>query len=582
MSIKTLRKRVALVAVSALGAGLLSVVAIPTANAALTAETAYLGTTASTTGSAAFTTLATANDNTSVGLASYSNANVSTGTVATGTILPNAQISFVATSASALAAVVTGGYISSATSGSATATAVSSAATSASLVGSGAMGIIVRPTAAVGGTVTVSFYKGSSVTALAPTAGDLIGSWVLTVASASVSGVPAASESTITIQEANAKGTAADGSAAFDDNSMVDNGKVGLIYVDLEDAYGSQVSGGTLTATATGDVYVNIGTAASDQYSAAYAFDSITLTAHANYVNVVQKTANAPATGVVTISYMGTVVAQKTIKFGGDADSITVDTENSYNIFKVGATGITPAGAVEGVYYVVKDSAGNAINWSTDPVLAGTTGAMVQASVDTAQATSSTSMSSAAGYGTVTINVDSAATVRGAGTYKLAITNARGTTLTSQVVNATVSGGAYTFEASWDKAAYNSGEIAVLTITAKDSKGNLVADGDVGGTGAAISVNTDGLGSLTSSCDTLSTKVFVSGKMTCKYAVKNTAGSYSYTAYVYAASGQGASVGTVKINAAAAVSNAEVLAAIVKLIASINKQIAKLQKLIKK
>ncbi len=56
---------------------------------------------------------------------------------------------------------------------------------------------------------------------------------MLTVASASVSGVPSASESTINIQTANAKGTEADGTNAYDDNSNVVNGKVGLIYVDL-------------------------------------------------------------------------------------------------------------------------------------------------------------------------------------------------------------------------------------------------------------------------------------------------------------------------------------------------------------
>ena len=582
MSIKTLRKRIALVAVSALGAGLMSVVAVPSANAAASADTAYIGYTASTTGLPAHNSGDPTTAQVSVGLVSVSNNNVSTGTVATGTILPTAQISFIASSASAYSAVVTGGYIggSVATVGSPT---VASNALSVFKAAAGSqIAFTAIPNVAVGGTMTVSFYAGSGVSASAPTAGTLIGSWVLTVASASVSGVPSASESTINIQTANAKGTAADGSNAYDDNSNVGNGKVGLIYVDLEDAYGVQVSGGTLTATVTGDAYVNIGTDSSDQYAALYAFDSVTLTAHPTYVNVVQKTAHAPATAVVTISYMGSTLAQKTIKFTGDADSITYDAANSFDIFKVGATGLAPTGALEGVYYIVKDSAGNAIDWTTDPTLADTTGSMVQATIDTTYATSSTSMSASSGYGTVTMTVPSTATVRGAGTYKLAITNARGTTLKTAAINATISGSAYSFEASWDKAAYNSGEIAVLTITAKDSKGNLVADGDAGGTNAAITVNTDGLGSLTTSCDTLSTKVFVAGKMTCKFAVKNTAGSYSYSVYVPTSSLQAATVGTVKINAAAAVSNAEVLAAIVKLIASINKQIKALQKSLKR
>jgi len=41
MSTKTLRKRIALVAVSALGAGLLSVVAVPSANAAIATSATY-------------------------------------------------------------------------------------------------------------------------------------------------------------------------------------------------------------------------------------------------------------------------------------------------------------------------------------------------------------------------------------------------------------------------------------------------------------------------------------------------------------------------------------------------------------
>ena len=57
MSTKTLRKRIALVAVSALGAGLLSVVAVPSANAAAglagtvtsAGKTLYISDTASTT-----------------------------------------------------------------------------------------------------------------------------------------------------------------------------------------------------------------------------------------------------------------------------------------------------------------------------------------------------------------------------------------------------------------------------------------------------------------------------------------------------------------------------------------------------
>ena len=173
----------------------------------------------------------------------------------------------------------------------------------------------------------------------------------------------------------------------------------------------------------------------------------------------------------------------------------------------------------------------------------------------------------------------------GAGTYRLKVTNAAGDDIKSDVINATVSGGAATFTATWNKASYASGEIAELTITAKDSGGRGVAQGVAYGTGAAITINTDGFGSLTTACDTLSTATVVGadGSRVCKYAVKNTAGSYSYSVAVPTSTSQSAIACTLKIAAdATAVSNADVLKSIVALIASINKQIRALQKLILK
>ena len=59
MSIKTLRKRIALVAVSALGAGLMSVVAAPVANAATAARSNALGATTKASLSGSFMTIVT-------------------------------------------------------------------------------------------------------------------------------------------------------------------------------------------------------------------------------------------------------------------------------------------------------------------------------------------------------------------------------------------------------------------------------------------------------------------------------------------------------------------------------------------
>ena len=62
----------------------------------------------------------------------------------------------------------------------------------------------------------------------------------------------------------------------------------------------------------------------------------------------------------------------------------------------------------------------------------------------------------------------------------------------------------------------------------------------------------------------------------------NTEGGYGYSVKLTTGSLQSPITGTVSIKGATVVSNAEVLAAIVKLIASINKQIKALQKQLKK
>jgi len=181
---------------------------------------------------------------------------------------------------------------------------------------------------------------------------------------------------------------------------------------------------------------------------------------------------------------------------------------------------------------------------------------------------------SAVGYGYTTMVVPSSI-LQGTGTYRLKLTNSAGTAIYSAVQTATVSHGTDSFSVSWDKASYASGEIATLTIKGKDVYGNPVATG-VALTGLALSTNTAGLASVGTACSASS--VFVEGARTCKFAVLNESGSYAYSVDLDTLTAQSASVGTVAVAAAAGVTNADVLKAIVSLIASINKQIAALQK----
>jgi len=631
MSIKTLRKRIALVAVSALGVGLLSVAPASAATSLTTnvsASRLFISTTASTTGSASWANNGAAStDGKSIGYISETSATpttaanggvlLATGAAATAVVYAGAQIAFAAsniaaTNNSGVSVVVTGGTLSgiagtggtASINGSAT-TAVVDAATASGDEDYSIYGVLTV-SAPAGSTATLTAYAGADITGTTTaTNGALLGTWTFTVASASLSQAYSAADSTITVQAPIAKGATPSTSVGYDNTALIPNGQVGYIYMDLEDAYGAQIvaaSTVSLTATSSASTIIGHATAASANSYAATA--QLTSIAGANagvyYIVVNQPVANTAGSTTVTIQLNGATIATKTLRWSGIAASLVVDTANSANIFSQGYSPTYDGGGAVAVstrnlniIYVVKDAAGNAIDVAdaaTKLSVSDATGSMAGAALAQADSTGTAAagtvdfvaQTSSEGYGLATMsNISSI--LDGAGTYRLAYVNAAGTVIKSPVINATVSAGANTFEAAWDKAQYNPGDIATLTITAKDAKGNLVADGVALGTTALITVNTDGLTHATASCDgtaiQATTVVYSGGKKICKFAVKNTPGAYSYTVSIPTASSQAATVGTAKIvSATTSVTNAEVLAAIVKLIASINKQIKALQK----
>jgi len=398
-----------------------------------------------------------------------------------------------------------------------------------------------------------------------------------------------------------AKGGTASGSNAYDNSTRANNGEVNVVYVLIRDAYLAPITSGTLTASVSaGTVNIVDTAAAADSYAATASFDSISLLGSdgAGYVVVNQPVANTAGSATLTLTLDGAVIGTKVLNWNGDIASITVDTANSAKTFNNpttmalagGASTASPAGALKNIIYVAKDAAGNTLTLTAHATIGDQTGSMVGASLSTADAGSSATADDSAlqtqadGFGVATMLIPSSA-LRGAGTYQVRLTNAVGATIKSAVQNVTVSGGAASFAASWDKATYASGDIATLTITAKDSTGNLVGTGVALGTGALVVTNTDGLSSVTASCDSanIAATTYTDGVKTCKFAVKNTAGAYSYSAVVATSAGQLAATGTVKVtDSSGAVSNAQVLQSIVALIASINKQIQALQKLILK
>jgi len=627
MSTKTNFKRIALVAVTALGAGVLSVAPASAANEATDGQFILI-TRASTTGAgvvAADTNAARSTGWITKGTAS----GATTGTTSavggttvgfmvsaaggadavTGVIFPGAQLAFSATTASAVSAegmsvVVSGATISGFDAAQGTeavnGTRTTAVAVQATTTDDNFITGLITANAAAGSTVTIAVYQGTGVaTTSTATNGVLVGSIALTVAAASASGTYSAADSQIFIQPAIAAGATSSSTDAFDTTSRLDNGQVGVIRVLTRDAYLGAVTGALTASASAGTVVVtNSNVAAADSYSGTSTFATQTSFDGDGYIVVRQPTANTASTSVVTITLDGAVIATKTLNWNGIAASVDLIAANSASIFSNGyapgtGDGIAADGRNANIYYVVKDAAGNALTVSDAATLlsiSDQTGSLVGASIVQGDVTGTLAAANVTavlqtkslGYGVATMNVPSTS-LRGAGTYRLAYVNGLGATIKSAVINATVSGAAHTFSASWDKASYASGDIATLTISAKDSAGNAIADGVALGSNSLITTNTDGLTSVTSSCDSanIATTTFSGGKKECKFAVKNTAGSYSFTATIPTATSQAATAGTVKVtDSSGAVSNAQVLQSIVALIASINKQIQALQKLI--
>ena len=594
MSKKTIKQRIALVAVTTLTAGFLSVVSSPVANA--TNDRVRISLIASTTGSAASnaspasaTQVGWVSATNTVGVTSSSLIVLSGGAAQTGVCLSTCSIPFSVENtdnSTGLGVVVVGGVLSSiAGTDSATIEVAGDRKTATFISDSSAAGINSGLATASSGATTMQlqFYEGLNVDGLtSATSGTLLGTLTLTIAPANTSGTFSATNSVIATQAAYAAGATASGLLTYDTTSRIANGSRGAIYVSLKDPYTAAITTGTVTATATNGAFVVIKDAlpaVGDDYSATTAFSTETGLAGGDaYITVTQPVANTAGTSTVTITLDGAVIATKTLNWSGDIASIALDAANSNGSFKNGADADF-AGGSQAVVYVVKDAAGNAVTLASGnaPTITGATGSLVGASLLTTTTTNSTLQTSTVGYGTATMNVPTSA-LNGAGTYKLRVVNALGANVDSAVINASVSAGLNSFAVSWDKAVYAPGDLATLSISGKDIYGTTIADGIplTGYVGAVA----DGLTAVGTACTAAST--FSGGVVKCVYAAGNTDGSYSYSFDVGTATAQSPSVGAVKVAGASGVTNAEVLKSIVALIASINKQIQALQKLILK
>jgi hypothetical protein len=336
-----------------------------------------------------------------------------------------------------------------------------------------------------------------------------------------------------------------------------------VAYISLvgKNAYNANLPAGTWIATTTeGSCLLDLNASAATVTTLSQ--DSLTGTTGANiYAAVAQVTEGAAVACPVKITYNGATVWNKTINFTGDAATITV---SGVDVQKASDSSLT------GIYdVVVKDAAGNQLAW----VIAGDSTKYDQIVTSVTGGTTSTSSATlAASTWACTANKSGKTSVR-----VKATTNA-GTTIYSNAFDALCGNDAYTYTASLDKASYVPGDLATLTITAKDASGNAPYKTET--VGAVVAPEISGSQMTPVATPTTSDTFNASGVKTYTFTVGPTAGKYNMTVNLGYSGNTPVTAGYAVVSSGT--TNEDILKSIVSLIASINKQIQALQKLILK
>jgi hypothetical protein len=598
MSTKTINKRVSLISIVALGIGLLS--GAPAFANTLVAATVIGGGNANTLSSAnanpvpvdhvlniaselsvtgaTSATATAANETKSIGLLSISDISggLVAGTTQTATLLSSGTLSVITSvgAATGVLITVTGGTISATGTtapGAFSPTAVALADTDADF------SVSVKPSSGATSMV-VELYATNLDAATAPTllngtyTGLLTGRINVTVTSASVAGTLSATTSGVWYDS--------DGTASSRTSDEVYSGRGTSNYdtaqyanVRARDAYGSALTTGLLTASATNGALVKFGSgittpvATSDFYSAA--LDNVILT-------VAAPNRDGQST-VVTVSHNGTVVGTKSYTFRGQVDKITLS--SPVNGLRNNSTAGTNTFTA-----VFTDKNGTALPTATTSVPSGGFGTSASSAYALALTTDATTSLPA---GTVTFTCpDTSSTGNAVATY----VNLSGTIVTSNALSVSCSKVAWKYTASYDKAVYNPGEIATLTVSFTDVDGRAAADSLTSASDNAthiVPVISESQMTKVGAAHVADDLRSENGKLTYKYIVGQNEGSYSNSINFPQVNANNAlgttgavTAGFTIKSASTTVTNAEVLKSIVSLIASINKQIQALQKLI--
>ena len=568
MSTKTLRKRIALAAVTALGAGLLSVVSTPAANA--WAGDVINVATANATNAVAVPH-ATRTSAYSVGVIT---ADTTTALASTATMLSTGTITVAAVVGAASVFTVSGGLIVATADASSTPIQDGQTAANAS---AGTRSISVKPNAGVT-QMTISLSAGTW-----PVPTTLRSRLIVTVVATSAGGVYSAADSLVNtavvgsstnlgVDEVNAT----TGSA-----TVIPNGIAAQVNFALKDAYGNALTASVMTASVTAGGFTSIqsGTTGGTPTGAV----AVEATLSSGSVTVTQAVANVPVTVTVTIAYRGTTVGTKTFSFQGEVAKVTVTPT------KVGKTSSSSNADAATITYA--DSAGNALYPTGTVATTVAAASMGDQTIVNGVTVANYPSRTATGKVTVSCNATSG-TVPALQVRHL--NAASGTIVASNTWAQTCAGAATSLTGSWDKASYTPGSIATLTLTFKDSKGFAANSYDLLDTmtisGSPSSSTAQAGAPVTPLNASAARGGGLTGTITQTYIVGSTTGDFVAVvvpadSLKTAATAAGTSQANLSIaykiaSGTTTVTNEQVLASIVSLIASINKQIVALQKLI--
>ena len=620
MSTKTLRKRISLVAITALTAGVLSVATSPVASATHlpvgdTNTSASFGTlngsmmTASINSAQPTGTVATELAGTTATSKGLLYKDTSSGLAQSAVVLTGGSLSFYAQVSTAAAFSATGGSFSGSrtlTEASITETYNSANTTTVFpvLVTASTMVASLWTAPATAGVYTVSLLTGfqtnsagvtavPTTSALPPTLSAFI---TVSVVAASSGGAYSASTSICQLSPVGAAVSYA-GAAVVDNTAVYKNGDAAYINFDLNDAYGADLDAGSITVTSTNGALVNVVNGASSILAGTSTTDILGSDGTSDSVRVDQGTAGAPVTTTITISYNATVVCTKTITIRGAVAKLTV---GNIGTQKIGVS--TTTGSAQWMYQkiglwqaglftvVATDSAGNVVDTNaaigTYAAATGSTSTQIPAiAINTPSSTSNASSTSSYNFGGF-----SCGATAGEADVKITFTDsATAKVTTSDAFKARCAGAASTYTVSLDKASYNQGDVAKATVKFIDSKGFKAENT------TAVGANSWTLPYMTAIDSTIAAGVGASanavadanGEIVYTFAVGTTTAAVAgtYTGLVtYSVPALGvSSTPTYKLSTGGdTTTNADVLKSIVALIASINKQIQALQKLILK